>query len=176
MKSFKIFDIFVHSKSDKTPHRIYLNIHMKINYPQILKKNMINVLKDVLREIKKNGLREGHHLYITFKTDNKNIMLPKWLKKKYPKEMTIIIQYEYWNLKVFKEKFEILLSINDVKVNLFIPFKSIISFADPYANFGLKISTKDNSTSIKKKKENTNNKIVKTKDNIIDFAKFKKSN
>ena len=149
---------------------------MKINYPQILNNNMINVLKDVLREIKKNGLREGHHLYITFKTDNKNIILPKWLKKKYPKEMTIVIQYEYWNLKVFEEKFEILLSINDVKVNLFIPFKSIISFADPYANFGLKISTEDNSNPIKKKKENNDIKTVIKKDNIIDFTKFKKLN
>ena len=149
---------------------------MKINYPQILKKNMINVLKDVLREIEKNGLKEGHHLYITFKTDNKNIILPKWLKKIYPKEMTIVIQYEYWNLKVFEKKFEILLSINDVKVNLFIPFKSIISFVDPYANFGLKISTEEDNTTIKKKKENSNIKIVKKKDNIIDFTKFKKSN
>ena len=89
---------------------------MKINYPQILNNNMINVLKDVLREIKKNGLPEGHHFYITFNTNNKNVILPKWLKKKHPKKMTIVIQYEYWNLKVFEDKFEILLSFNDIKV------------------------------------------------------------
>ena len=133
---------------------------------------MINVLRDVLREIEKNGLKEDHHLYIIFKTDNKNIILPKWLKKQYPKEMTIVIQYEYWNLKVFEEKFEIVLSINDVKVNLFIPFKSVISFADPYANFGLKINFEENRSTIKKKKGNIN--TIKKKDNIIDFAKFKK--
>ena len=149
---------------------------MKINYPQILKKNMINVLKDVLHEIKKNGLKEGHHLYIIFKTDNKNIILPKWLKKKYPKKMTIIIQHEYWNLKVFEEKFEIVLSINDVKVNLFIPFNSIISFADPYANFGLKIITEERDTTLINKKESTDNKTVQKKNNIIDFKKFKKLN
>ena len=90
--------------------------------------------------------------------------------------MTIVIQYEYWNLKVFEEKFEILLSFNNIKVNLFIPFKSIISFADPYANFGLKIGTENNSTIIKKKKENIDNIIVKKKDNVIDFTKYKKSN
>ena len=147
---------------------------MKIDYHKILKKNMINVLKDVLRKIEKNNLREGHHLYITFKTDNKNVILPQWLKKKHPKEMTIIIQHEYWNLKVLKEKFEILLSFNEVKVNLSIPFKSIISFADPYAKFGLKISSEDYITTINNENKPIKSNIIKKKDNVIDFTKFKK--
>ena len=90
--------------------------------------------------------------------------------------MTIIIQHEYWNLKVLEEKFEILLSFNDVKVNLSIPFISIISFADPFANFGLKIINENNLTTLRQKKGKTNNKINKKKDNVIDFTKFKKSN
>ncbi len=149
---------------------------MKINYQQILKKNMINVLKDVLKVIEKDNLIEGHHLYITFNTENKKVILPKWLKKKHPKEMTIVLQHEYSNLKVLKEKFEILLSFNDIKVNLSIPFISIISFADPFANFGLKIINENNLTTLRQKKEKTKNKINKKKDNVIDFTKFKKSN
>ena len=149
---------------------------MKINYHQILKNNMINVLKDILHEIENNNLNNYHHLYITFKTDDKNVILPKWLKKKHPKEMTIVIQYEYWNLKILEERFEILLSFNDIKVNLSIPFLSIVSFADPYANFGLKINTEDNDKTTRKKKNWNNNKIIKKKDNVIDFIKFKKSN
>ena len=47
---------------------------MKINYSQILNKNMINVLKDVLYEIKKNDKKTDHHLYITFRTNNKNVI------------------------------------------------------------------------------------------------------
>ena len=74
---------------------------MKINYSQILNKNLINVLKDVLLDIITNGLKEGHHLYITFYTNNKTI-IPHWLKDKFPEEMTIVIQHEYWNLKVFE--------------------------------------------------------------------------
>ena len=149
---------------------------MKINYQQILKKNMINVLKDVLKVIEKDNLKEGHHLYITFNTENKEVILPKWLKKKHPKEMTIVLQYEYSNLKVLEEKFEILLSFNDIRVNLSIPFISIISFADPFANFGLKIINENNLTTLRKGKERKNNKINKKKDNVIDFTKFKKSN
>ena len=137
---------------------------MKINYSKILKQNMLNVLRDVLKEIEKNGLIEGHHLYITFDTNTKNVIIPSWLKKKNPEIMTMVIQYEYWNLKVFEKKFEILLSFNDIRSNLSIPFQSIISFADPYANFGLKIRKSLKKKSLKKNK----------KDNIIEFNKFKK--
>ena len=97
---------------------------MKINYPEILKKNMTNVLKDVLHEIEISGIKEDHSLYITFNTNN-NVIIPKWLKKKHPNKMTIVIQHEYWNLKIFEEKFKIVLSFNNIKVNLSIPYESI---------------------------------------------------
>ena len=151
-------------------------MNMKINYPKILKKNMTNVLKDVLHEIENNGIKEGHSLYITFNTNKNNVILPKWLNKKNPKEMTIVIQHEYWNLKVLEDKFEILLSFNDVKVNLIVPFESIISFADPYANFGLRISSEEKNLKRKKDGTNVNKKIIKKKNNVIDFTKYKKLN
>ena len=135
-----------------------------INYQKILDKNMLSVFKDILRYIRDNGLSNNNHLYITFLTSHKNVDIPNWIKQKYPEEMTIVIQYEYWNLKVFEKKFEILLSFNDIRSNLSIPFQSIISFADPYANFGLKIRKSLKKKSLKKNK----------KDNIIEFNKFKK--
>ena len=100
---------------------------MKIKYTEILNKNMLDVFKDVLKIIDKYGLKEGHHLYITFKTNYPNVKIPKWLKNKFPNEMTIVMQYEYWNFKVKKDDFKITLSFNDVKANLSIPFNSIIS-------------------------------------------------
>ena len=112
---------------------------MKINYSQILKKNMLNVFRDVLKNIEVNDLQEGHHLYIAFRTDVKKVVIPDWLKAKHPKEMTIIIQYEYWNFKVKNDSFNIGLSFNDIKTNVTVPFDAVISFADPYENFGLKL-------------------------------------
>ena len=148
---------------------------MKINYSKILKKNMINVLRDVLINIKKNGLQEGHHLYITFKTNDKEVIIPQWLLDKFPSEMTIVIQYEYWNYEVANDHFKITLSFNDIKTDLIIPFSSVISFADPYANFGLKL-IKDNL--IINKKTNKMKKKLKTseyekKGNVIELNKFR---
>ena len=146
---------------------------MKIDYQKILKNNMINVFRDVLLDIEKNGLQKGHHLYITIDTLCKKVEIPNWLKEQYPNEITIVIQYEYWNFKVNKNSFKITLSFNDIKADLDIPYLSIKSFADPYANFGLKLISEN------KEVLNQNKKILKKKNNknssnIIDFKKFKK--
>ena len=141
---------------------------MKINYSNILKKNMINVFKDVLKNIQNHGINNGHHLYITFKTNSQKVVIPKWLKEKYPKEMTIVIQYEFWNLKVENDYFKITLSFNNINTDLVIPFNKVISFADPYANFGLKLSdSKTNNT-----KKDTKKIDKKKKNNVLEFKKF----
>ena len=148
---------------------------MKINYFEILNKNMINVFKDILKDIKINGLHEGHHLYITFDTNNKKAIIPQWLKDKYEDEMTIVIQYEYWDFKIKKNSFNIGLSFSEIKTNLEIPFDSVISFADPYANFGLKLTQDVNLNDKKniKHKKNLKNLKIKEENNIIQFKKLR---
>ena len=108
-----------------------------IDYQNILDKNMLNVFKDILINIKEKGLSNNNHLYVTFATNHQNVELPNWLRQKYPEEMTIVIQYEYYDLEINKNNFSISLSFNDIKTNLIIDYNSIISFADPSANFGL---------------------------------------
>jgi len=149
-----------------------MNKKIKINYQQILKINMINVLKDILKEIQKNGLQDGHLLYITFKTKNVKVVMPKWLYKKFPDEMTIVIQHEYWNFSSKENFFNIGLSFNDIKTNLSIPYDSIVSFADPYANFGLQLIQGD-LKNVKKTKRKTASAKSYQQNNVIEFNKFK---
>ena len=142
---------------------------MYIDYSKILKKNLKNVLHEVLLIIEKKGLKEGHHLYITFDKNHKYLKIPNWLKNKYKHNITIVIQYEFWNLNVQKNEFSIDLSFNNTIANLTVPFNSIISFADPYANFGLQIA-KDNSI---KKVKKEKSKIQKNK--IINLDQYRKN-
>ena len=135
-----------------------------------MNQNIINILKDVLKIIDKEGIVNGHHLYITFMTNHPKVVIPSWLKEKYPNEITIIIQYEYYNLKIFKNYFSITLSFNNIKADLKIDYDAIISFADPQANFGLKI--KDNGNLQKNVRKLRKSK----KNNVIDFNNFKKTN
>ena len=142
-----------------------------IQYQKILDKNMLNVFKDILINIRDNGLSNNNHLYITFFTNHKNVEVPNWLKQKYPEEMTIVIQYEYYDLKINKNKFSISLSFNDIKTNLTIDYNSIISFADPSANFGLILQK--NKIQSKSKKNLGNNNLKKN--NVINFSSYKKN-
>ena len=138
---------------------------------------MLNVFRDVLKNIEVNDLQEGHHLYITFQTDVKKVVIPDWLKAKHPKEMTIIIQYEYWNFKVKNDSFNIGLSFNDIKADITVPFDAVISFADPYANFGLKLINEEINKKLSDKKPKRKKTVIKKnkdRDNIIEFQKFKK--
>ena len=140
-----------------------------IDYQKILNENMLNVLKDILRSIKNNGLSNNNHLYITFLTDHAETEIPNWIQEKYPEEKTNVIQYEYYYLQINKNDFLITLSFNDINAKLKINYDSIISFADPSANFGLRLE--------KNKSEKKIRKIKKTeikKSNIINFSNFKK--
>ena len=142
-----------------------------IEYQKILDKNMLNVLKDILKDIRDNGLSNNNHLYITFLTNHKNVELPIWLRQNYPQEMTIIIQFEYYDLEINENNFSITLSFDDIKTNLKINYNAIVSFADPSANFGLILQKNKIQRKVNKKLENNKSK----KDNVINFSNYKKN-
>jgi len=141
-----------------------------IEYQKILNKNMLNVFKDILINIRDNGLSDNNQLYITFFTNVKKVELPNWLKQKYPKEITIIIQYEYYDLKINEDNFSISLLFSNIKTNLIIDYNAIISFADPSANFGLILQKNKTEEKISKNKENNKS----NNDNVINFSNYKK--
>ena len=138
-----------------------------INYEIILKKNLKNVLIDILHLIKENS--EDYQLYITFSTTHKNIKIPNWLKNKYPDNMTIVLENEFYDLFVFDKYFSVTLSFNNIKAEIEVDYDSIISFADPKSNFGLILNN------IKKEKDEKIKKVDNEKNNIIDFSNYQKS-
>ena len=148
-----------------------------IEYQKILNKNLLNVFIEILKEVEKKGLDGDNHLYITFATNNPKTLVPYWLLQKYPSEMTIVIQHEYYHLSVNKNNFNIGLSFNKKKSDLTISFDSIISFADPSSNFGLNyqfnksIEENDKKIVVKKKKF----KKKKKSSNVINFSNYKKN-
>ena len=152
-----------------------------INYQNILNKNLLKVFIEILKEIETKGLSGSNHLYVTFSTNSSKTLVPQWLLEKYPTEMTIVVQNEYYHLTVKKEYFTIGLSFNNIKTDLKISFASVISFVDPAANFGLnyhfnKATNIDHNKKMKKIKKNLK-KDVKSKksSNVINFSKYKKN-
>jgi uncharacterized protein len=99
-----------------------------------------DALRGVLREAliaSQNGLPGDHHFYITFRTRHPGVDIGENLRARYPEEMTIVLQHQYWGLDVTPEWFEVTLSFNRVNERLHIPFAAVTAFADPSAKFGL---------------------------------------
>jgi len=99
-----------------------------------------NALRGVLREaltLSLNGLPGEHHFYITFRTGFPGVDIADSIRARYPDEMTIVLQHQFWGLEVTQDWFEVTLSFNRINERLHIPFAAVTAFADPSAKFGL---------------------------------------
>jgi hypothetical protein len=86
------------------------------------------------------GLPGGHHFYVTFRTDYPGVHIPARLLAQYPEEMTIVLQHQFWDLKVDEDRvLTVGLSFSGIPSTLVIPIGAIIGFADPHARFGLRL-------------------------------------
>jgi hypothetical protein len=87
--------------------------------------------------VEKQGLIGAHHFRLTFKTHFSGVEIPDFLLEQYPEEMTIILQHQFWGLKVKENHFEVTLSFKKVPATLAIPFSALTAFFDPGVQFGL---------------------------------------
>jgi hypothetical protein len=95
------------------------------------------LLRDVLAETAKKGLPGEHHFYISFDTRAEGVRLSPRLREQYPEEMTIVLQHQFWDLKVSDDGFEVGLSFGGVPERLAVPFAAVKSFVDPSVQFAL---------------------------------------
>jgi hypothetical protein len=99
------------------------------------------VVRRALSEVSKSGLPGDHHFYLTFRTGETGVQIAPALKAQYPKEMTIVLQHQFWGLEVNEESFAVTLSFGGKHERLLVPYRSIVSFADPSVKFGLQFES-----------------------------------
>jgi hypothetical protein len=95
------------------------------------------VVRQALLKVQKDGLPGDHHFYIAFDTNADGVDISSRLHEKYPQEMTIVIQHQFWDLDITDHGFSIGLSFNNIPEKLVIPFRAVNSFFDPCVQFGL---------------------------------------
>jgi len=108
-----------------------------IDYGKLVDEAMHVIVCRVLKNIQKDGLPGNHHFFISFLTKHPGVKISKALNEKYPREMTIVLQYQYQDLTVESKGFSVTLSFAGVKEPIYIPFSAITTFADPSVQFGL---------------------------------------
>lgn len=110
---------------------------MEFDYDRMVQKALMQVVREALSQTAEKGLVGSHHFYVTFQTNRSDVVMPASLREKYPEEMTIVLQHQFWDLKVTATSFSVTLSFDDKHEVLTIPFGAVINFLDPSVKFGL---------------------------------------
>lgn len=112
-----------------------------LHYSTLIDQAMRGVVRDVLKKVQITGLPANHHFYISYSTTHPAVKMSESLRAKYPKEITIVLQHQFWDFKVDEQQFQVTLSFGGVPEKLVVPFAALTAFADPSIKFGLQFQS-----------------------------------
>lgn len=134
------------------------------DYDNLVEESLKNVVKKVLKITAETGLVGNSHFFISFNGNDEDVIAPDELKSTDSSEIKIIIQHQFWDLKATDEHFEVTLSFNGQKKNIYVPYKAITSFTDPSVGFGLQFKVEDKKI-IPKEEKNDEKFVLVNKEN-----------
>lgn len=102
-----------------------------IGYQALIDKALRGVVRDALAHAAKGGVMGGHHFNIVFDTRAPGVEIPDSLREKFPDAMKVILQNQFWDLKVDDTAFEVTLSFAKLPTTIVVPFAALLYFEDP---------------------------------------------
>ncbi|WP_323992267.1 ClpXP protease specificity-enhancing factor SspB [Nguyenibacter sp. L1] len=101
-----------------------------------------DVMLRALDHVGREGLPDGHHFYVTFLTGWPGVEIPARLRAQYPHDITIVLQHQFWDLRVDRtaRTVSVGLSFGGVGSTLVIPVAAITAFADPHIRLALRFT------------------------------------
>jgi hypothetical protein len=114
-----------------------------IRYDLLAQEALRGVVRKALSDAAKHGLPGDHHFFVTFDTGAEGVRLSQRMRAQYPKEMTIVLQHQFWDLVVTDDFFEVGLSFGGIPERLAVPFSAVKQFLDPSVEFGLQFEQID---------------------------------
>src|SRR3984893_4170425 len=114
-----------------------------IRYDLLVQDALRGAVRKVLSGVARDGVPGEHHFYIGFRTHARGVRLSSRMREKYPDEMTIVLQHQFWDLSVAEQAFEVGLSFQNIPEMLLIPFDAVTRFADPSVGFELQFAVED---------------------------------
>jgi uncharacterized protein len=106
-----------------------------MHYDAMAQEALRGVVKSALRRAASEGLPGAHHFDTTFKTDAPGVSGPTDLLSKYPDEMTIVLQHQYWDLAPGETFFSVTLQFSAQPKRLSVPYAAVTRFYDPSVQF-----------------------------------------
>jgi hypothetical protein len=115
----------------------------RFHYDALVDDALRSVVRRVLTQVAEKGLPGSHHFYISVRSTDPGVELPEYLRAKYPEEMTIVLQHQYWDLILGPDSFEVTVSFNKQQERIKVPFAALSAFVDPSVRFGLQFDRRD---------------------------------
>lgn len=113
-----------------------------MNYEQMRSLALRGIVRDAIRRvIREDGLPGAHHFYITFLTRYPGAEIDDSLAEKYPEEITIVLEHQYWDLAANADDFEVTLKFGGIPKYLRVPYHAVTRFHDPSVGFSLAFDT-----------------------------------
>ena len=112
-----------------------------IRYDILAQAALRGVVRTVLADAAKKGLPGDHHFKITFNTTAPGVRLSERMRARFPQEMTIVLQHQFWDLAVAEHAFEVGLSFGGIPEKVGVPFEAVTAFYDPAVQFGFQFET-----------------------------------
>jgi hypothetical protein len=109
-----------------------------MRYDLMAQEALRGVVRAALAKAAETGMPGTHHFYITFGTRFPGVTIDEKLLEKYPEEITIVLEHQFWDLAALEEHFEVTLSFDGAPKYLKVPYRAVTSFHDPAVGFGLK--------------------------------------
>ena len=113
-----------------------------MRYDLLAQDALRGVVRSALAQVAHSGLPGEHHLFIALDTRHPGTQISDRLREKYPEEITIVLQHQFWNLEVRDSEFSVELTFDNVLEKLVVPFTAIKGFFDPAVQFGLQFETR----------------------------------
>ncbi|MGF1461590.1 MAG: SspB family protein [Maricaulaceae bacterium] len=108
-----------------------------MRYDWLAQEALRGVVREALRRAAREGLPGQHHFYISFRTRAAGVDIDQQLLEKYPDEMTIVLEHQFWDLAAEDDFFEVTLKFSGVPKYLKVPYSAVSRFQDPSVGFGL---------------------------------------
>jgi uncharacterized protein len=129
-------------RQDGLGERLCMSVDL-IRYDLLVQEALRGTVRHVLSTVARDGLPGEHHFYISFRTHARGVRLSKRMRDRYPDEMTIVLQHQFWDLQVSELAFEVGLSFQNISEMLLVPFDAVTRFADPAVGFELQFAVEE---------------------------------
>ena len=109
------------------------------DYPLLLRGALVGLVRRLIERVAEDGFPGDHHFLLTFGTSESGVEMSPRLRKRFPEEMTIVLQHQFWNLVADDNGFKVTLRFGGNPEPLTVPWSALRAFADPSSGFGLRL-------------------------------------